>query len=82
MSDTYVNATGVQAIKTWANGRFATDADVTTLEGRVDALVTQGGEPNKIDTISVNGTNVAPDTAKNVAITVPTATSATIWTRW
>lgn len=39
---------------------------------KVSELSEAGGEPNKIDTISVNGTDVAPDEHKNVEITVPT----------
>lgn len=38
----------------------------------VAALKKQGGEPNKIASISVNGTAVTPDSAKNVDLTVPT----------
>lgn len=40
-------------------------ADVATLKK-------QGGEPNKIASISVNGTTVTPDSAKNVDLSVPT----------
>ena len=76
MADKYVNATGVQIIKTWIEGKFATDADLTALSERVDDIVAEGGEPNTIETISVNGTNVPPDGNKNVALTVPTAGSA------
>ena len=75
MADKYVNATGVLAIKTWAEGKFATDADLDTLSGRVDDIVSEGGEPNTIESITVNGSPVAPDAQKNVALTVPTATS-------
>ena len=38
----------------------------------VATLKQQGGEKNKIDSISVNGTAVTPDSAKNVDLTVPT----------
>lgn len=38
----------------------------------VATLKKQGGEPNKIASISVNGTAVTPDSAKNVNLTVPT----------
>ena len=75
MADSYVNATGVQTIKTWIEGKFALDADLDTLSDRVDDIISEGGEPNTIDTISVNGTNVPPDGNKNVALTVPTKTS-------
>lgn len=38
----------------------------------VAALKKQGGEPNKINTISVNGTALTPDSDKKVNITTPT----------
>ena len=38
----------------------------------VATLKKQGGEPNKIASISVNGTTVTPDSAKNVDLSVPT----------
>lgn len=38
----------------------------------VATLKKQGGEPNKIASISVNGTAVTPNSAKNVDLTVPT----------
>lgn len=38
----------------------------------VATIKAEGGEPNKIDSISVNGTKVTPDSVKNVNISVPT----------
>ena len=75
MADKYINETGLQTIKTWANGKFAKDADLDTLSDRVDDIVAEGGEPNTIESISVNGTTVTPDANKNVALTTPTSTS-------
>lgn len=75
MSDKYLNETGVAVLRNWANGKFALDADLDTLSGRVDDIVSEGGEPNTIESITVNGTSVTPDANKNVAITVPTSTS-------
>ena len=74
MADKYINPTGLQTIKTWIEGKFALDSDLSALETTVQGLVNTGGEPNTIDTISVNGTNVAPDANKNVALTIPTQT--------
>lgn len=45
----------------------------------VATLKKQGGEPNKIDIISVNGAALAPDSSKKVDIVVPT--TATIKTQ-
>ena len=39
---------------------------------KVEDLITTGGEPNKINTISVNGKALVPDEQKKVEITVPT----------
>lgn len=75
MADKFLNLTAVQTIKTWAEGLFATSAALTTLSNRVDDIVAEGGEPNTIESISVNGTAVSPDANKNVALTVPTSTS-------
>lgn len=59
-----------QRVKT----EYATKVSVTELSGRVDKLVTAGGEPNVIDTVKVNGVAQAV-TDKAVDITVPTKTS-------
>lgn len=75
MADKYVNSTGVATIRDWAKGLFATDADLQALEAKVDEIVAEGGEPNTIESISVNGTAVTPDANKNVALTIPTDTS-------
>jgi len=47
------------------------DGKVTDLSGKVDELVTAGGEPNKIEIIKVNGTAQAV-TGKAVDLSVPT----------
>ena len=54
---------------------FATQAALDTLDGRVDDLVAEGGEPNTIYTVKVNGTALTPDAFKAVDVTVPTKTS-------
>lgn len=54
---------------------FATQAALDTLDGRVDDLVAEGGEPNTIESVKVNGTALSPDASKAVDVTVPTKTS-------
>lgn len=49
---------------------FATQADLNDLSGRVDDIVSEGGEPNVIDTVKVNGSALTPDANKAVNITV------------
>ena len=74
MADKYLNLTAVQAIKTWAIGLFAADADLDALSDRVDDIVAEGGEPNVIDAVKVNGVALTP-VNKAVDVPVPTATS-------
>ena len=52
--------------------KFATQTDLDTLSGRVDAIISTGGEPNVIETVKVNGTALTPDSNKAVDVTVPT----------
>lgn len=75
MADSYINATGLQVIKTWADGKYATQTALNALDDKVDDIISEGGEPNTIESITVNGTAVTPDANKNVALTVPTSTS-------
>lgn len=75
MADKYINETGLQTVKQWIKNTFALDSDLDTLSERVEEIISEGGEPNTIDSITVNGTAVTPDSNKNVALTVPTATS-------
>lgn len=53
---------------------YATKASVSALEARVDGLVTAGGEPNKIETVKVNGETL-PIADKKVEIVVPAKVS-------
>lgn len=48
-----------------------TNTTVTTLQNQVDGLVQEGGEPNKINTVQVNGSSL-PITDKTVNVLVPT----------
>lgn len=49
---------------------FATQTALNTLSGRVDDIVSEGGEPNVIDTVKVNGTALTPDANKAVNVTI------------
>lgn len=53
---------------------YATQDDLDELSSTVEGLITTGGEPNVIESISVNGTALEV-TDENVDITVPTAVS-------
>lgn len=69
-----VKLEGLKALAERVKQDYATKDSVNTLKNRVDELVTAGGEPNKIDKISINGT-VQQITDKGVDITVPTKVS-------
>ena len=70
-ADQFVNLTGVQAIRTWADGKFALDADLDELDAEVQQLINKGGEPNVIETVKVNGAALVP-VDKAVDVEVPT----------
>ena len=63
-----------------ADGKTLTSNDLTNdlkktyddTVAKVAALTASGGEPNKIDTVKVNGTALVPDSEKAVNVTVPT----------
>lgn len=71
-ADNYANGVGIAAIRDWADGKFALDSDLDTLAQEVQELITEGGEPNVIETVKVNGTALVPDGNKAVDVTVPT----------
>ena len=75
MADKFLNLTAVQTIKTWAKGLFATQTALQTLSDEVDEIIAEGGEPNIIEIVKVNGSPLTPDANKAVDVTVPTATS-------
>lgn len=69
--------TKLAALKTLAEkvkSDYATKTELNTLSGRVDDIVSTGGEPNVITSIKVNGA-VQEIADKAVDITVPTKTS-------
>lgn len=54
---------------------FARQTALTALQNKVNALETAGGQPNKIEKIQVNGTELTIQDGKIVDITVPTKVS-------
>lgn len=75
MADNFLNKTGLQYYHNRIKNEFPSKADFDTLSDTVDGLVTEGGEPNVIETVKVNGTALTPDAQKAVDVTVPTATA-------
>lgn len=49
---------------------FATQSALDDLSDTVDGLVSEGGEPNVIETVKVNGSALTPDANKAVNVTV------------
>ena len=70
----YLSKTGLSYFFNRIKTLFADKAEFDTLKGQVDELVAEGGEPNVIETVKVNGTALTP-TNKAVNIEVPQATS-------
>lgn len=70
MADKFINDVGLQVIKQWIEGKFALDADLDELAAEVAEIIAEGGEPNVIETVKVNGTALTP-VNKAVDVTVP-----------
>lgn len=75
MADNFLNKTGLQYYHNRIKNQFATQTDLDALDTKVDDIIAEGGEPNIIETVKVNGTSLTPDANKAVNVTVPTATS-------
>lgn len=74
MADNYLNNTGLAYYHNRIKTIFTSKTDFDVLDGKVDGLIAEGGEPNVIEAVKVNGTAL-PVTAKAVDVTVPTKTS-------
>lgn len=68
MADKFLNLTDLVAIKNWIEGKFATILNFNDLEDRVETLEAAGGEPNVIETVKLNGTELAVDANKAVDV--------------
>lgn len=75
MADNYLNNTGLAYYHNRIKTIFPSKTDFDALQDQVDDLIAEGGEPNVIETVKVNGTALVPDAQKAVDVTVPTATS-------
>lgn len=75
MADKYLNLTVLTYFYNRLKTIFPSQTAFDALEDRVDDIVAEGGEPNIINTVKVNGTALIPDAQKAVDVTVPTATS-------
>lgn len=73
MADSYLNATGLGYLVGRLKAMFATKDEVGAVDAKVDAIVAEGGEPNVIEAVKVNGTALTPDAQKAVDVQVPTS---------
>jgi len=71
----YLNDVGLRYFYERLKTIFADKGDFDDLYTQVQSIVSEGGEPNRIDYIKVNGTRLVPDASKEVSLSVPTSTS-------
>ena len=74
MNEKFLNYTGLSYYHSKLENEFAKEADLETLDDKVDQIIAEGGEPNVIETVKVNGTALTP-VNKAVDVIVPTKTS-------
>ena len=75
MADNFLNKTGLQYFYNRIKTKFASQTALDALDTKVDDIIAEGGEPNVIETVKVNGSALTPDANKAVDVTVPTTTS-------
>lgn len=75
MADKYVNSTDLGYYHNRIKTLFASQTDLDALDDKVDTIIAEGGEPNVIETVKVNGAALTPDAQKAVDVAVPTKTS-------
>ena len=71
----YLNDVGLKYFYERLKLVLAGKQEFNNLKTKVDNMIEQGGEPNTIDYIAVNGTRVTPDSNKQVDLTIPVKTS-------
>lgn len=71
----FVSKTGLAYFYNRIKNIFAGKAEFNTLSGKVETLISEGGEPNTIEIVKVNGAPLTPDASKAVDISIPESTS-------
>lgn len=71
----FVSKTGLAYFYNRIKNIFAGKAEFNTLNGKVETLISEGGEPNTIEIVKVNGAPLTPDASKAVDISIPESTS-------
>lgn len=75
MATKYLNDVGLRYFYERLKTVFVNKSELEDLEERIDGIISEGGEPNLINYIKVNGTRLTPDASKEVSLSVPTTTS-------
>ena len=75
MADKYFNKTDLSYFWNRLKSYFVDKTTFDALDDKVDEIIAEGGEPNVIESVKVNGSALTPDANKAVNIPVPTATS-------
>ena len=75
MATKYLNDVGLRYFYERLKTVFVNKGELEDLEERIEGIISEGGEPNLINYISVNGSRLTPDSSKEVSLTVPTSTS-------
>lgn len=68
MADKFLNNTGLAYYHSRIKQEFASQSDLDALDQKVDDIVAEGGEPNVIETVKVNGVALLPDALKAVNV--------------
>lgn len=69
MADKYVNSTDLGYYHGRIKTIFADKTDLQALDAKVDEIIAEGGEPNTIETVKLNGSALTPDANKAVDVT-------------
>ena len=70
-NEEFLDLTGLTYFKGRLDTVFTPKTDFDALEDKVDEIISEGGEPNVIEVVKVNGTALTPDANKAVDVTVP-----------
>lgn len=70
-NEEFLDFTGLSYFKERLDTEFPSKSAFDALEDKVDEIIAEGGEPNVIEVVKVNGTALTPDANKAVNVEVP-----------
>ena len=71
VNEEFLDLTGLGYFKDRLDTAFPSKTEFDGLEDKVDDIIAEGGEPNVIEVVKVNGTALTPDANKAVNVEVP-----------